>query len=123
MHRQVAQQIRAAQQKAALSGQAPLAWAIGARCQAVWSGDGGWYNGTVSGVSVNDRFIVTFDEDGGVEEVNSEHSEELSYRIHLKTLAIEQFTMRLYLHTHRRICSIRLNCCSSLAAGHRSTPD
>ena len=65
----MAQQIRAAQQKAALSGQAPLAWAIGARCQAVWSGDGGWYNGTVSGVSVNDRFIVTFDEDGGVEEV------------------------------------------------------
>ena len=69
-NRQVAQQIRAAQQKAALSGQAPLAWAIGARCQAVWSGDGGWYNGTVSGVSVNDRFIVTFDEDGGVEEVH-----------------------------------------------------
>ncbi len=66
---QVAQQIRAAQQKAALSGQAPLAWAIGARCQAIWSGDGGWYNGTISGVSVNNRFIVTFDEDGGVEEV------------------------------------------------------
>ena len=30
---QVAEQIRAAQQKAALSGQAPAAWAIGARCQ------------------------------------------------------------------------------------------
>ena len=65
----MAQQIRAAQQKAALSGQAPLAWAIGARCQAVWSGDGGWYNGTISGVSVNNRFIVDFDEDGGIEEV------------------------------------------------------
>ena len=32
---QVAQQIRAAQQKAALVGQAPANWAIGARVQAV----------------------------------------------------------------------------------------
>lgn len=32
---QVAQQIRAAQQKAALAGQAPANWAIGARVQAV----------------------------------------------------------------------------------------
>ncbi len=30
---QVAQQIRAAQQRAALAGDAPAAWAIGARCQ------------------------------------------------------------------------------------------
>ena len=66
---QVAEQIRAAQQKAALGGQAPAAWAIGARCQAVWSGDGGWYGGAVTGVSAGGNFIVSFDEDGGVEEV------------------------------------------------------
>ena len=77
----MAQQIRAAQQKAALSGQAPLAWAIGARCQAVWSGDGGWYNGTVSGVSVNSRFIVTFDDDGGVEEVRRFDSSNAQHRM------------------------------------------
>lgn len=39
---QVAQQIRHAQQRAALSGQAPPAWAIGAPCQAVYSADGQW---------------------------------------------------------------------------------
>ena len=39
---QVAQQIRFAQQRAALAGQAPPAWAIGAQVQAVYSGDGQW---------------------------------------------------------------------------------
>lgn len=68
---QVAEQIRAAQQKAALGGQAPAAWAIGGRCQAVWSGDGGWYSGAVTGVSAGGNFIVSFDEDGGVEEVRA----------------------------------------------------
>mmetsp|Transcript_17087 Transcript_17087/g.51065 ORF Transcript_17087/g.51065 Transcript_17087/m.51065 type:complete len:306 (-) Transcript_17087:193-1110(-) len=66
---QVAQQIRAAQQRAALAGDAPAAWAIGARCQAVWSGDGEWYPAKVDGVSAQGNFVVTFDEDGGVEEV------------------------------------------------------
>ena len=37
---QVAQQIKDAQQRAALAGQAPPAWAIGALCQAIYSGDG-----------------------------------------------------------------------------------
>ena len=37
---QVAQQIKEAQQRAALLGQAPTAWAIGAPCQAMYSGDG-----------------------------------------------------------------------------------
>lgn len=67
---QVAQQIRAAQQKAALQGDAPAAWGIGARCQAVWSGDGEWYNATITGVSAAGNFVVSFDEDaGGIEEV------------------------------------------------------
>lgn len=39
---QVAQQIRTAQQRAAMAGQAPASWAIGAKCQAVYSGDGQW---------------------------------------------------------------------------------
>lgn len=39
---QVAQQIREAQQRAALAGQAPPAWAISAKVQALYSGDGQW---------------------------------------------------------------------------------
>ena len=39
---QVADQIRSAQQRAALAGQAPAAWAIGAKVQALYSGDGVW---------------------------------------------------------------------------------
>ncbi len=43
----VAEQIRKAQIKAALAGQAPAAWAIGSRCQAVYSADGNYY-GTIA---------------------------------------------------------------------------
>jgi len=57
---QVAQQIRAAQQKAALAGQAPPAWAIGARCQAVYSLDGEWYEASVVGVTTAGDFVVKF---------------------------------------------------------------
>ncbi len=57
---QVAQQIRAAQQKAALAGQAPPAWAIGARCQAVYSLDGEWYEAAVVGVTTAGDFVVKF---------------------------------------------------------------
>jgi len=39
---QVAEQIRAARQRAALAGQAPPEWAIGAKVQALYSGDGIW---------------------------------------------------------------------------------
>lgn len=39
---QVAEQIRHAQQRAALAGQGPAEWAIGAKCRAVYSGDGNW---------------------------------------------------------------------------------
>lgn len=39
---QVAEQIRHAQQRAALGGQGPAAWAVGAKCKALYSGDGNW---------------------------------------------------------------------------------
>lgn len=39
---QVAEQIRHAQQRAALGGHGPAAWAVGAKCKAVYSGDGNW---------------------------------------------------------------------------------
>lgn len=67
---QVAEQIRSAQQRAALQNQAPAAWAIGARCQAVFSGDGEWYNASVSGVTTADTFLITFAEYGNQEEVH-----------------------------------------------------
>ena len=66
---QVAEQIRAAQQKAALSGQAPAAWAIGARCEALYAGDGQWYSATVKGVTGIGNFLISFDEYGTEEEV------------------------------------------------------
>lgn len=67
---QVAEQIRSAQQRAALQNQAPAAWAIGARCQAVFSGDSEWYNASVSGVTTSDNFLITFAEYGNQEEVH-----------------------------------------------------
>lgn len=66
---QVAQQIRIAQQRAALAGQGPAAWAIGAKVQARYSGDGLWYDAMVSGISVAGNFIVNFEAYGNVEEV------------------------------------------------------
>ena len=39
---QVAEQIRHAQQRAALAGQGPAAWAIGAKCKAIFAEDGNW---------------------------------------------------------------------------------
>lgn len=66
---QVAQQIRAAQQKAALQGQAPPGWAIGAACEAVWRDDGQYYPATVQGVSIAMNFVVKFNEFENVEEM------------------------------------------------------
>jgi survival-of-motor-neuron-related-splicing factor 30 len=48
----VAEQIRRAQVKAAILGQADAAWAIGAKCQAVYSADGQFYNATVEAVTL-----------------------------------------------------------------------
>ena len=66
--RQVAQQIRSAQQKAALAGQAPPAWAIGAKCQAVYSLDGEWYAASVVGVTTAGDFVVNFAAYGNTEQ-------------------------------------------------------
>lgn len=65
---QVAQQIRSAQQKAALAGQAPPAWAIGAKCQAVYSLDGEWYEAGVVGVTTAGDFVVKFAAYGNTEQ-------------------------------------------------------
>lgn len=52
------------------AGQAPSAWAIGARCQAYSSVDGDWYTATVTGVSASDNFVVQLDQGGPEEEVS-----------------------------------------------------
>jgi hypothetical protein len=66
---QVAQQIRAAQQKAALSGQAPPAWAIGAKCHALSPLDGDWGEAVVRGISAGGNFVVAFTGREDLEEV------------------------------------------------------
>lgn len=65
----VAEQIRRAQMKAALSGQAPPAWAIGAQCIALYSGDGQYYPAVVKAVSETGNFLCVFDGYGNEEEV------------------------------------------------------
>ena len=35
----------------------------------IWSGDGEWYAASIIGVSAAGSFVVSFDEDGGTEEV------------------------------------------------------
>ena len=66
---QVAQQIRAAQQKAALAGQAPPAWAIGAACHAVSALEGDWQPAVVKGISAAGNFVVAFTGRDDLEEV------------------------------------------------------
>ncbi|PNW87044.1 hypothetical protein CHLRE_02g106550v5 [Chlamydomonas reinhardtii] len=65
----VADQIRKAQVRAALTGQAPAEWAIGAQCQAVYSADGQHYDATVEAISAAGNFIVVFEGYGNKEEV------------------------------------------------------
>ena len=55
----VAEQIRRAQVKAAILGQADAAWAIGAKCQAVYSADGQFYNATVEAVTLVRHVVVS----------------------------------------------------------------
>lgn len=69
----VAEQIRRAQIRAALLGQAPAAWAIGAKCQAVYSGDYEFYPATVQGVTPGGKFIVIFDGYEGKEELDPQY--------------------------------------------------
>lgn len=65
----VAEQIRRAQVKAALLGQAPPAWAVGAQCQAIYSGDGQWYDAVVQSVTPASMFVVLFEGYGNTEQV------------------------------------------------------
>ncbi len=66
----MAQQIRSAQQKAALAGQAPPAWAIGAKCHALSPLDGDWAEAVVKGISASGNFVVAFTgRDSELEEV------------------------------------------------------
>lgn len=64
----VAEQIRRAQVRAALTGQAPVAWAIGAKCQALYS-DGEWYEAKVESINAAGQFVVVFEGYGNREEL------------------------------------------------------
>lgn len=67
---QVAQQIRSAQQRAALGGQGPASWALGAPVTAIYSEDGQWYQGMITAVNpATKNFIVKFDKYGNEEEI------------------------------------------------------
>ncbi|KAL6746035.1 hypothetical protein V8C86DRAFT_2956143 [Haematococcus lacustris] len=57
----VADQIRKAQVRAALTGQAPLAWAIGSPVTAQYSADGQWYNARVEGVTAAGLLVVAYE--------------------------------------------------------------
>lgn len=65
----VADQIRKAQAKAALTGQAPAAWAVGAECEAIYSADGMLYPAVVESVTAEGNFVVEFVGYGNKEEV------------------------------------------------------
>ena len=68
----VAQQIKLAQQRAALAGHGSPEWALGAEVQAKYSGDGLWYDATITGVDDDGNFIVTFNA-YGIQEVVLRH--------------------------------------------------
>ena len=62
----VAEQLKRAQVKASLMGQSDPSWAIGAKAQAIYSGDGQYYTCTVEAVIKTDnpaasKFIVQFE--------------------------------------------------------------
>ncbi|KAF6257849.1 hypothetical protein COO60DRAFT_1701647 [Scenedesmus sp. NREL 46B-D3] len=65
----VADQIRRAQVKQALLGQGNAAWAVGAACVALYSGDGQYYPATVKGVTDAGNFVVLFEGYGNEEEL------------------------------------------------------
>lgn len=66
----VADQIRKAQVKQALLGQGNAAWAVGAECLALYSGDGQYYPAKVKSVTDAGNFVVVFDGYGNEEEVS-----------------------------------------------------
>ncbi|KIY95633.1 survival of motorneuron-related-splicing factor 30 [Monoraphidium neglectum] len=65
----VADQIRKAQQRSALLGQAQAGWAVGAECLAYYAADGQWYPGVVEGVTEDGKFVVLYEGYGNKEEL------------------------------------------------------
>eukprot|EP00878_Enallax_costatus_P016841 GHUV01017677.1.p1 GENE.GHUV01017677.1~~GHUV01017677.1.p1 ORF type:complete len:274 (+),score=82.36 GHUV01017677.1:702-1523(+) len=65
----VADQIRRAQVKQALLGQGNAAWAIGADCLALYSGDGQYYPAKVKAVTDDGNFVVVYEGYGTEEEL------------------------------------------------------
>ena len=66
----VAEQIRRAQIRAALSGNAPPQWAIGAKCEALSFDDQKWYGGIVKHVTDHGRFVILFDNNRETEQMD-----------------------------------------------------
>ncbi|GBF92995.1 hypothetical protein Rsub_05831 [Raphidocelis subcapitata] len=65
----VADQIRRAQQRQALTGQAPSGWAVGAECLAYYATDSQWYPAKVESVTEAGNFVVVYDGYGNTEEL------------------------------------------------------
>lgn len=57
----VAEQIRKAQVRAAILGQADPAWAIGHGVLAKYAADGEFYNATVDAVTTDGKFVVAYE--------------------------------------------------------------
>ena len=89
------------------AGQAPAAWAIGAKCQAVYSADGQWYTASVTGVSASGNFVVSFESGGGVDEVWK------SFLLLIRALNM----IKPCVHHNRLICAVP--CCCSRQQGKR----
>lgn len=71
------------QVRAALAGQAPLSWAVGAKVQAVYSADGNWYNAVVEGVAPSGTsLIVSYEGYAENEEVGGYSSWAHLHRLH-----------------------------------------
>ena len=55
---QIAQQITAIQQRAAMLGSGPPEWAVGAKCQAREGNEDKWRRAVIEGISPLDRYLV-----------------------------------------------------------------
>jgi len=66
----VADQIKKAQQRSALAGQAPAGWAVGAECLAYYATDAQWYPARVESVTEGGNFVVVYEGYGNTEEVS-----------------------------------------------------
>ncbi|PSC74490.1 survival of motorneuron-related-splicing factor 30 [Micractinium conductrix] len=68
----MAEHIKHAQHRSAFGGQGPAAWAVGATCRALYSGDNKWYTAVVESVTAEGGFVVVFEEYGTREEVGKD---------------------------------------------------